>query len=485
MAARQRRLARPPITAENIAIIQAQIEKELSLKTKTKVLNGRVKSSCSASDCSTSVEEIGYEFQYGGSDTGRSDQYVYRFETFPADQGTNKNSSYNDVAVVVTSGYEKLGEFPDSNSRTCKRDENTCKLDADICKETIGVNDTSSVEETSEKQTGPSCCVEDKERTRHTSESGTIRRGILKKTSRSESQFDSSGFLKKYFDSQKRSNNNKDANSEKHISSSTLVVTPSRPSSKTEINSYDSKSRKISSFSKCSEGKNDSQEDTSTKAGETKEPTRRVSCMTNASRVDSEGHGERSRHASASSRRKSVCYDPTVEKATAALHGGGKNFSCANTTLMPVKYGIRYLQTNYTETNLETNQSLLFFDLLKTSHAKSQIRNSHIRSIERRLEWKRKNPFYSTSYYENKKIPDPFRRNTKKTARTAAQKKIERKEKIKQISDELQTGYVPTQLTMKIADRKEVVNIGSNCRYLRSRIPSDDQGSEEPKKPDS
>ena len=223
MAARQRRLARPPITAENIAIIQAQIEKELSLKTKSKVLNGRVKSSCSASDCSTSVEEIGYEFQYGGSDTDRSDQYVYRFETFPADQGANENSSYNDVAVVVTSGYETLGEFPDSNSRTCKLDEKTCKLDADISQETIGVNGTLNVGGTLEKQPSSSCCIEDKNRTRHPSESGTSRRGILKKTSRSESsQFDLSGVLQKQIHSQRRSNDHKDTNAEKRISSSTL-----------------------------------------------------------------------------------------------------------------------------------------------------------------------------------------------------------------------------------------------------------------------
>ena len=200
MAARQRRLARPPITAENIAIIQAQIEKELYLKTKSKVLNGRVKSSCSASDCSTSVEEIGYEFQYGGSDTDRSDQYVYRFETFPADHGANENSSYNDVAVVVTSGYETLGEFPDSNSRTCKLYEKTTKkkLDADISQETIGINGTLNVGGTLEKQPSSSCCIEDKNTTRHPSQTGTSRRGILKKTSRSESsQLDLSGVSQK------------------------------------------------------------------------------------------------------------------------------------------------------------------------------------------------------------------------------------------------------------------------------------------------
>lgn len=166
-------------------------------------------------------------------------------------------------------------------------------------------------------------------------------------------------------------------------------------------------------------------------------------------------------------RRKSVSYDPDLEKASAFIHGGGKNFSRSNTSLAPVRHGMKHLQMNYTETNLETNQAVIFIDLLKSSHQRSQIRLEQIQHIERRLEVKRKNPLYSTSFYEHKKIPDPFQRNKKKTSRSAAQKKIERKEKIKQITDEIHTGYVPTQLTMKIADREEVEAIGKSCRYLR------------------
>lgn len=171
-------------------------------------------------------------------------------------------------------------------------------------------------------------------------------------------------------------------------------------------------------------------------------------------------------------RRKSVSYDPDLEKASAYIHGGGKNFSRSNTSLTPMKYGMKHLQMNYTETNLETNQCVIFLDLLKNSHQKSQIRGEQIRNIERRLEAKRNNPHYSTSYYENKNIPDPFHRNAKKTARSVAQKKIERKEKIKQMTDEIHTGYVPTQLTMKIADRSEVEDIGIKCRYLRCQTPA-------------
>lgn len=168
-----------------------------------------------------------------------------------------------------------------------------------------------------------------------------------------------------------------------------------------------------------------------------------------------------------SQKKKSVSYDPALDKASAFIHGGGKNFSRANTSLMPMKYGMKHLQMSYTETNLETNQSVIFLDLLKNSYHRSQVRNAYIQHIERRLANKRNDPLRSTSFYENKKIPDPFRRDIKKTARTAAQKKIERKKKIKQTTDEIHTGYVPTRLTMKIADHKEVEEIGKRCRYLR------------------
>lgn len=166
-------------------------------------------------------------------------------------------------------------------------------------------------------------------------------------------------------------------------------------------------------------------------------------------------------------KRQSLCYDPVLEKSSAFIHGGGKNFSRASTSLLPIRHGLKHVQMNYTETNLENNQRIIFKDLLKSSKKTSDIRLSQIRSIERRLETRRNNPLYSTSFYEHKNIPDPYRRNEKKTARAAAQKKIERKKKIKQISDELQTGYVPTHVTMKLAEREEVVAIGKNCRYLR------------------
>ena len=176
---------------------------------------------------------------------------------------------------------------------------------------------------------------------------------------------------------------------------------------------------------------------------------------------------------SSCSRRKSASanFDPELEKASVYIHGGDKNFSRANTSIIPVKYGLKFLQMNYSENNLEHNQSIIFVDLLKNSCNKSHMRCAEIRNVEKRLEMRRRNPLYSTTFYEHKNIRDPYRLETKKVARTVAQKKKERKEKIKKKSDEICTGYVPTCLTMKIAGRQEVEHIGRNCRYLRCNPP--------------
>ena len=174
------------------------------------------------------------------------------------------------------------------------------------------------------------------------------------------------------------------------------------------------------------------------------------------------------------SRRKSTSanFDPELEKASVYIHGGEKHFSRANTSLMPLKYGLKHLQMNYSENNLEHNKSLIFKDLLKNSCNKSQLRCVEIRNVEKRLERRRRNPLYSTTFYEHKNIVDPYRVQVKKVARTVAQKKKERKEKIKKKSDEISTGYVPTCLTIRIADRQEVEHIGLNCRYLRCSPPT-------------
>ena len=171
------------------------------------------------------------------------------------------------------------------------------------------------------------------------------------------------------------------------------------------------------------------------------------------------------------SRCPSATFDPELEKASTYIHGKNKQFSRANTSITPVKYGLKHLQMNYSENNLEHNQSVIFLDLLKNSCLKSQVRCAEIRNVERRLEMRRKNPLVSTTYYEHKNIVDPYRVQTKKIARTVAQKKKERKEKIKKLSDEISGGLVPTCLTMKIADQREVENIGRNCRYLRCDPP--------------
>ena len=167
----------------------------------------------------------------------------------------------------------------------------------------------------------------------------------------------------------------------------------------------------------------------------------------------------------------SVTYDPELEKATKYIHGTNKQFSRANTSITPLKHGLKYLQMNYSENNIENNQSLIFLDLLKNSCSKSYIRNAEIKNIERRLELKKINPLYSTTFYEHKHLVDPYRIKVKKVARTVAQKKKERKEKIKKMTDEAMGTLTPTCLTMKIADQKEVDDIGRNCRYLRCKPP--------------
>ena len=167
----------------------------------------------------------------------------------------------------------------------------------------------------------------------------------------------------------------------------------------------------------------------------------------------------------------SVTYDPELERATTYIHGRNKQFSRANTSITPLKHGLKYLQMNYSGNNLEHNQSLIFLDLLKNVCSKSHIRYSGIRNIERRLEMKRINPLYSTTFYEHKHLIDPYRVTVRKVARTVAQKKNERKEKIKKMTDEMLGSFTPTCLTMKIADQTEVDDIGRNCRYLRCSPP--------------
>ena len=170
-------------------------------------------------------------------------------------------------------------------------------------------------------------------------------------------------------------------------------------------------------------------------------------------------------------RRQSISYDPDLEKSTAYIHGGDNNFSRAKTSLTPVRSGLKHLQMNYTETNLEDNQSIVFLDLLKSSHRQNRLRGINIRNIERRLEAKRDSPYFSTSFYENKNIPDPFKRQEKKSSRTMVQKQYERQEKIRRTTDELHIGYKRTFLTLKTVNREEVEQLGNNCRYLRCTIP--------------
>ncbi|XP_052770218.1 uncharacterized protein LOC128209975 [Mya arenaria] len=435
MAYRARKLTRPPVTAENIAIIQQQIETELSSQNgRPNVLNGRVKSSCAGSGSSGSVKDVKYEFQYVGNDTERSDNYMYSFKAFPVRKRDFESGRSNSRELDFESSISNLnlndGVVGDEDDAKVPPRVQSAKLERKAAP-------VSAISRPKSATDGVSC-------------TGSHHVTIYEGVGNSHDIKPIAGILK-HRDGQIVTNLRNRKVSTVSKSSSHVHLRESGPA------------RKVSTMSRASRiSKQDDDCETS---------QRKISTMSGLSHhgTESQDNGRTSRQ-SVFEKRKSVCYDPVLEKATAFIHRSGKNFSQANTTLS----GMQNLQMSYTETNLETNQSLIFLDLLKTSSMKSHIRGSQIRSIERRLEWKRKNPLYSTTFYEHKHVPDPYRRGVKKTARSAAQKKLERKEKIKQLSDEIHTGYVPTQFTMKIADRPEVVDIGRNCRYLRSRIPSPD-----------
>ncbi|KAH3873077.1 hypothetical protein DPMN_036303 [Dreissena polymorpha] len=406
---------RPVMNARNIAIIQAQIKNEMRTNNgHPSVLNGRVKPSCTDSASTCSEEDLEYEFQYALNDTDRSNSYIYSFDTFPARCSTVEGNYTRDIDKADST--EDVGDGQLQISRT-KPQLAKAAFSRDKRLNSGHERDRACSADTT-------CEVKYAEVKR---DPGGTENSIQRVTT-TEHQSAKHGRLQ--------------------VQRKIGVI--EKPVFEDNLTETDCRLRKESAYS----GR---------------------SC-----KGDDPGEQSGSRYSRRVSRanRKSETYDPALEKATTFIHGGGKNFSRTNTSLTPIKYGMRYLQMSYTKTNLESNQSLIFLDLLKTSHLKTHLRDSQIKSIERRLEVKRKNPLYSTSYYDNKNITDPYRHNAKKTARSAAQKKLERKEKIKAISDEIQTGYVPTQLTMKIAGRKEVVAIGKNCRYLRSKIPDDIEEAE-------
>ncbi|OWF37732.1 uncharacterized protein LOC110467106 [Mizuhopecten yessoensis] len=171
-------------------------------------------------------------------------------------------------------------------------------------------------------------------------------------------------------------------------------------------------------------------------------------------------------------RRTDSKYDPTLEKSKTFLHGQGKTFSRANEYLTPARPGLQKIQVSYTQTNTENNYRKIFYDLVKTAHRQNIIVSESVKNLERRLFFRRSDPHRATSYFEHKGLRDPSRSHRKKMARTTADKIKERKEKIKQTSDEIKIGYIPREHTIVLPGPEDIERLRS-CRYLRvnSKIP--------------
>lgn len=165
-------------------------------------------------------------------------------------------------------------------------------------------------------------------------------------------------------------------------------------------------------------------------------------------------------------RRKDSTYDPSFEKSKTFLHGQGKTFSKANEYLTPARPGLQKIQVSYTQTNTENNYRKLFYDLIKTAHRQNIIVTESVKNLERRLFFKRNDPKKATSFYEHKGLRDPARAHRRKVARTIADKMKERKEKIKQTSNDMKMGYVPREKSIVLPGPEDIERLRS-CRYLR------------------
>lgn len=182
--------------------------------------------------------------------------------------------------------------------------------------------------------------------------------------------------------------------------------------------------------------------------------------------------------------RLSSMYDSRLERSKTFLHGQSKVFSKASQYLAPARPGLRNLQVCYSKTNMENNKGKIFGDLVKTAHKQNIVICETVNSIERRLFRKRTDPTKKTTYYNNMKMPDPFRVKPKK-AQTVAEKKKERKDRITETTEEIKLGFKRTSKTVKSLSREDVEKL-KQCRYLRldqtllERIPSGDKklGSE-------
>ncbi|XP_071078886.1 uncharacterized protein [Haliotis cracherodii] len=163
--------------------------------------------------------------------------------------------------------------------------------------------------------------------------------------------------------------------------------------------------------------------------------------------------------------RKKSYYDPAFEKSKTFLHKKNDMFSKTNQYLTPARPGLRNLQLHYTGINTTYNDRVIFADLLQSAHKKNAIVGDEVYSLERRLYTKRADPAKSTTFWDRGDVVSPPAR--KGTARTVAQRKKERRQKIQVKNEKIKLGYVPRAKSLTIPSVEDMEELRFNCRYLR------------------
>ncbi|XP_046551191.1 uncharacterized protein LOC124260909 [Haliotis rubra] len=163
--------------------------------------------------------------------------------------------------------------------------------------------------------------------------------------------------------------------------------------------------------------------------------------------------------------KKKSCYDPAFEKSKTFLHKRNDMFSKTNQYLTPARPGLRNLQLHYTGINTTYNDRVIFADLLQSAHKKNAIVGEEVYSLERRLYTKRADPSKCTTFWDRGDVVSPPART--RTARTVAQRKKERREKIQVKNEKIKFGYVPRANSLTIPSEEDMEELRYNCRYLR------------------
>ncbi|XP_067681412.1 uncharacterized protein [Haliotis asinina] len=239
----------------------------------------------------------------------------------------------------------------------------------------------------------------------------------------------------------------------------------SRPSTAGEIKIVHKVNKKYASISTmprpmtsqgfCSVNGNQSNDNASSKTGKNRKVSK-VTWKSNPVCVDTNDSNPE--------KRKS-CYDPAFEKSKTFLHKKNDMFSKTNQYLTPARPGLRNLQLHYTGINTTYNDRVIFADLLQSSHKKNAIVGEEVYNLERRLYTKRADPSKCTTFWDREDVVSPPART--KTARTVAQKKKERREKIQVKNEKIKFGYVPRANSLTIPSEEDMEELRYNCRYLR------------------